>query len=176
MKEIQIGDSKYELLESVNDINDKRFAIFKMYLLKTLEGVDKPLFKNTIERALEFFNRGKYMQAYAEFQNYHRAIEYDDYNDDAMSKCFALICLEPGEDQLNIDENFLYKKLEKMHQEGLTRGFVEESVNSFIIASPISFGSYSLMLEEVTQNLEGILSTELMPLQSESEQPKEKKS
>lgn len=174
MKEIKIGSEQYSLLESVNDINDKRFIFFKAYLLKSLEGIDRPLFKNTMDRALEFFNQSRYMQAWGEFQNYHRAIEYEDYNDDALSKCFALICIEDGEDQLNIDDNFLAKKLERLWSNGLTRGFVEESVQNFTKASPLSFGSYSLMLEEVMQNLNEMSLDELEVLQKNLNQQETK--
>lgn len=161
MIKINIGEGEYSLMESVEDINDKRFVFFKAYLLKSLEGIDRPLFKATMERATEFFNKQKLVQAIGEFQNYQHAIEYESYNEDALSKCFALICLESGEDQLNVDDNFLQEKLERMWAHGLSRGFVEESVRDFTIASPLSFGSYSLALEEVMANLDGILSSEL---------------
>jgi hypothetical protein len=175
MKTIKIGEGEYNLLESVNDINDKRFTFFKAYLLKSLEGIDRPLFRDTMDRALEFFNQSRYMQAWAEFQNYQRAIEYEDYNDDALSKCFALICIEQDEDQLNVDDNFLASKLERMWADGLTRGFVEESVQNFSKASPTSLGSYSLMLEEVMLNLEAMSLNDLESLQKNLEKLEEKK-
>ena len=57
MKNIQIGKGNYQLMEDVGDINDKRFNYFKMYLLKSLEGIDRPLFKESLEKATDFFNR-----------------------------------------------------------------------------------------------------------------------
>lgn len=167
MKQVKIGNGDYHLLESVNDINDRRFLEFKAYLLQSLEGIDKPLFQTTMKRAMDHFNGSRYIQAWGEFDNYLHAIEYEKYNDDALSKCFALICLEKDEDQLNIDANYLDEKLARLHKNGLTRGFVEESVQNFILASPLSFGSYSLRLEEVMAKLDEILSTELMPLEKE---------
>jgi hypothetical protein len=154
MKRVQIGNKQYNLCESVNDINDKRFNYFKMYMLKSLEGIDRPLFKATLQQATDFLNQSKYFQAFGKFQDYLKAIEFDGYNEDALSKCFALICLRDGEDQLNVDENFLNEKLAEMWNEGLTRGFVEGSVQNFTISSPLSFGQYSAMLEEVTEKLD----------------------
>jgi hypothetical protein len=172
MKKIKIGDSTYDLLESVVDINDKRFIFFKAYLLKSLEGIDRPLLKATMDKVIEFFNQNRYMQAFGEMQNYQRAIEYEDYNDDALSKCFALICLEEGEDQLNVDDNFLSEKLKRLHANGLTRGFVEEAVQNFSRESPASLGNYSLMLEEVILNLNATSLKELESLQNESKKKK----
>jgi hypothetical protein len=153
MKDFKIGSKTYQLLEDVYDINDKRFNHFKMYLLKSLEGIDRPLYSETLQKGIEFFNNHKYIQGLSMFQNYGQAIEHDGYNEDALSKCFALICLEYGEDQLNTDENFLNRKLDDMWSNGLTRGVVEECVRNFTIASPTSFGGYSLKLAEMTQNL-----------------------
>ena len=153
MKDFTLNNHKYSLMEDVGDINDKRFNYFKMYLLKSLEGIDRPLYKETLEKATEFFNKQKFFQALGQFQNYAQAIEQDGYNDDALSKCFALICLSEGEDQLNVDESFLNSKLETLWADGLTRAQVEESVQNFTIGSPASFGAYSLMMAEMSKNL-----------------------
>lgn len=153
MKDLTLNNHKYQLMEDVGDINDKRFNFFKMYLLKSLEGIDRPLYKETLEKGIEFFNKQKYYQALGMFQNYGQSIENDGFNEDALSKCFALICLEDGEDQLNVDESYLNKKLETLWADGLTRGMVEESVQNFTIGSPASFGAYSLMMAEMSQNL-----------------------
>lgn len=170
MKDITIGKNKYHLMEDVGDINDKRFNYFKMYLLKSLEGIDRPLFKESLEKATDFFNRQKYFQALGIFQNYAHAIENDGYNDDALSKCFALICLTENEDQLQVDENFLNAKLETLWADGLTRRFVEESVQNFTIGSPASFGAYSLMMEEMSKTLNPAFYEGLEALQKNLEQ------
>lgn len=153
MKKITIGTKEWLLCEDVYDINDKRFNYFKMYLLKSLEGIDRPLFYESLQKAIDFVNKHKYVEAVAVMQNYGQAIEHDGYNEDALSKCFALICLYENEDQLNVDENFLNDKLAELWADGLTRGFVEETVRNFMIASPTSFGAYSQRLMEMTQNL-----------------------
>lgn len=165
MTEIQIGTKKYLLMEDVYDINDKRFNYFKMYLLKSLEGIDRPLYQECMIKATDLMNNHKYIQALGLFQNYGMSIEKDGFNEDALSKCFALICIEEGEDQTNVDETFLNKKLDGMWKEGLTRGFVEESVQNFTIASPQSFGSYALMIQEMSQKLDGTFYNALNDLQ-----------
>lgn len=154
MKKIKIGEKDYLLCESVNDINDKRFNYFKIYLFKSLEGLDRPFFTDTLRIATDFFNAGKYFQAFGKFHDYYKSIEQDGYNDDALSRCFALICLRDKEDQLNVDDNFLNEKLEELWDQGLTRGFVEESVRNFTTASPDSLGSYAVAVEEMTQKFD----------------------
>lgn len=165
MKFINIGTRTYRLMEDVYDINDKRFNHFKMYLLKSLEGIDRPLFAETHAKATDLMNNHKYLQANGLYENYLRAIELDGYNEDAISKCFALICLDDDEDQVNTDEMLLNKKLETMWANGLTRGFVEEAVQNFTIASPQSFGSYALMVTEMTTKLDGTFYSALNDLQ-----------
>lgn len=169
MKELTLNNKTYRLMEDVGDINDKRFNYFKMYLLKSLEGIDRPLFQKSLEMATEFFNKQKYFQALGVFQNYGQAIETDGYNDDALSKCFALICLVEGEDQLNVDETYLNKKLEEFWQNGLTRRIVEDSVQNFTIGSPASFGAYSLMMEEMSKTLDQTFYEGLSNIQKNSE-------
>lgn len=168
MKNVTIGTKSYRLMEDVYDINDKRFNYFKMYLLKSLEGIDRPLFADTHQRATDLMNSHKYLQANGLYENYLKSIEQDGYNDDALSRCFALICLDDNEDQLNVDETFLDGKLADMWSNGLTRGFVEESVQNFTIASPQSFGAYALMITEMTQKLDGTFFSALSDLQKNS--------
>lgn len=170
MKELTIGLKTYHLMEDVYDINDKRFNYFKMYLLKSLEGIDRPLFTETHQKATDLMNAHKYLQANGLYENYLKSIEQDGYNDDALSRCFALICLTDSEDQLNTDENYLNEKLADMWANGLTRGLVEESVQNFTIASPQSFGAYALMITEMTQKLDGTFYSALNDLQKNSSQ------
>jgi len=151
MKELKIGETAYKLCESVNDIYDIRFPVFLNYLRMSVEGVDKPLFASTYERAEARFDKGQFHKGLMEFMDYRSAITLDQVSSTGLSMCFAIICLEDGEDQTNVKEEPLRKKLARMQKNGLERGLVEESVANFIKASPTSFGDYVMLQEIISQ-------------------------
>ena len=156
MKELQINETKYQLCESITDLYDVRFPQFLNFLRMSVEGIDKALFKATMERAIARIDKGEFFKAMKEFQDYEAAISLEQVNSTGLSMCFAIICLEEGEDQKNTKESLYNKKLERMRKDGLTRGFVEESVSNFIKASPQSFGDYGTllsMMEEMNEIL-----------------------
>lgn len=156
LKEVQIGETSYRLCEGISDLYDIRFPLFLSYLRMSVEGIDKALFKVTMERAVSRFDKGEFYKGFKEFQDYDSAISLDQVNTTGLSMCFALICLEEGEKQDEVDEGLLEQKLDRMRTEGLTRGFVEESVTNFIKASPQSFGDYGTlvsMMEEMNEIL-----------------------
>ena len=122
----------------------------------SVEGIDKALFKATMERAIARVDKGEFFKAMKEFQDYESAISLEQVNSTGLSMCFAIICLEEGEDQKDISEGKYESKLKRMREDGLTRGFVEESVSNFIKASPQSFGDYATllsMMEEMNEIL-----------------------
>jgi len=147
MTKIKIGEKEYNLCESVNDIYDIRFPVFLNFLRMSIENIDKPLFAAKQQKAEEWLNKAMPYNAVKEFLDYGSSINLEQVNTTGLSMCFALICLDNGEDQSNIDESFLKEKLDKMRKEGLKRGVVEEQVSFFIKASPDSFGEYNLIAE-----------------------------
>jgi hypothetical protein len=147
MKKIQLGDEEFDLCENVNDIFDIRFPKFLQYFRMAYENVDKPLFEATRQKALGFYNKQMPMNAFMEYENYWAAVKLPQVNLTGMSMCFAIICLENGEDQAVIDEAKLENKLERMRKAGLTRGMVEDAVTNFIVASPNSFGELAKLME-----------------------------
>jgi len=151
MKDLVIGEKTYQLCEGVEDFYDIRFPKFLNYLRMSIEGIDKPLFAATMQRAEKFMDKGEFHRAWKEFMNYQMAIEMPETSSTGLSMCFALIVLEEGEDQSNVDEGLLKKKLERMRNDGLTRGLVEETVTNFIVASPDSFGDYGSLMETIQE-------------------------
>ena len=147
MKKIEIGKKEYSLCESVNDLYDIRFPVFLNFLRMSIENIDKPLFAVKKQKAEEWLNKAMPYNAVKEFLDYGSSIDLEQVNTTGLSMCFALICIDNGENQSKIDESFLKEKLNKMRKEGLKRGMVEEQVSSFIKASPDSFGEYNLIAE-----------------------------
>ena len=151
MKELIIGEITYNLCEGVSDLYDIRFPKFLNYLRMSVEDIDKPLFASTFERAEAKFDKGQFHKGLMEFYDYRSAITLEQVSWTGLSMCFALICLEEGENQADAKESFMKKKLDKMRKNGLTRGLVEESVSNFIKASPSSFGDYAILQEIISQ-------------------------
>lgn len=150
MKKLKIGKKNYQICEGVNDIYDIRFPKFLQYFRMAYENVDKPFFEGCRQKALGFYNKQMPMQAFMEYENYYAAIKLDQVNLTGLSMCFAIICLEEGEDQASMDEEKLKEKLERMRAEGLTRGVVEEHVGNFIQGSPNSFGDLGRLIAMMT--------------------------
>lgn len=155
MKKITIGKQEYELMQNPFDINDERFVVFKQHLLQVFENLNKPLFAETYSKCISNFNAGQHADTVIELTNFKKAIELKELNYDAYSICFALICLEKGEDQKDCSTSHQIDKLERMRKDGLNRGFVEETVENFMKASPKTFGVYLAMLEMMKPQLQG---------------------
>ena len=156
MKELEIGEKTHQVCEGVDDFYDIRFPKFISYLRMSVEGIDKPLFAATMQRAEAKMDKGEFHQAWKEFVNYQTSIELPEVNTTGLSMCFALIVLEDGEDQSDVNEGRLKKKLERMRKEGLTRGLVEETVTNFIKASPDSFGDFGTLVEMMSEMKESL--------------------
>ena len=146
MKKIKISKTEYDLCESGYDINYRRFVMFKQYAPMIWEKMDSPLFEVYFDRVKEYFDRGEHTQGFIELLNYKAAINNLENGHDAWSICFALICLEPGEDQTVLDEATLQKKIKKMMDEGLTADQVYDSVTAFLTAFPAIFPAHLEML------------------------------
>src|SRR5574337_876181 len=114
MKEIIIGYKRYRLCENAFDMNDKRFMLFKQYLLQTFEQMDKPVFASLYAKFKTNADAGKHSDNIIEMENFRMAIELKQLDFDAYSFCFSLLCLGEGEESDNVDENFHIQKLEIM--------------------------------------------------------------
>lgn len=147
MKQITIGEKRYDLMETMFDINDERFHIFKQWLLQIFEKVNEPLFLTTYTKYIQNFNSGNHADGLLEWVNYKKAISLKQLNYDAYTYCFALICLEEGEKQNDISDITHERKIKEMREAGLSRGVVEQAVENFIKASGTILGVYAQMLE-----------------------------
>lgn len=135
------------LIETIFDINDERFTVFKQYLLQSMEHIDKPIFTVAYSKYIGHHNAGNHADGLLEWYNFKKAMELKELNHDAMSVCFALLHLEDDEDQRNCSKDFQIRKLNDMRENGLSRGLVEEVVENFMNASPKTFAVYLAMLD-----------------------------
>ncbi len=153
MKDVKIGKVIYQKIETLFDINDERFNVFKQYLLQTFERMDKPIFMEAYSRIISYFDKGQHADAIIELHNFKKAVELDEFNYDAYGYCFALLHLEKDEEQHETGTDKQIKKLHNMRRAGLTRGQVEADVINFIKQHPEPFAVYIQMLEMMKPEL-----------------------
>ncbi len=154
MKKIKIGEKEYKMMDSLFDMGDQRFTVFKQHLLQTFENIDKPLFLVTYAKIMDNFNKGQHADGIIELHNFKKAIDLKDLNYDAYSFCFCLLILTDGEDMNDTsDLTQIETKLKQFREAGLTRGMVEEEVKNFMKASPGTFGVYLELLKLMTTPL-----------------------
>ena len=146
MKTITIGPKEYEVCVHKDDINFKRFVMFKQYVPMIWEKMDSPLFETYFDRVKTHYDKGEHTQGIIELLNYKAAIDNIKHGHDAWGICFALIVLEKDEDQTQLSESFLRKKLDQWIADGLTAGQVHEAVVDFLKASPEVFSAHLTML------------------------------
>lgn len=147
MKEYKFGKKKFNIIETMFDINDKRFHEFKKYFVQVIEKMDVPAFSETFAKYKNHFDNGRHADGFIEWYNFKKATQLKELDYDAYSFCFALLCLYPDENQQDISEDYQHKKLDYLRANGLSRGFVEETVINFMKASPKVFGVFLQMLE-----------------------------
>lgn len=147
MKAIKHGKKEFKLIETMFDMNDKRFHEFKKYFLQVIEKMDNTSFAVTLAKYKELYDKGLHSDAFIELYNFNKSIQLKEVDYDAYSFCYCLLCLEEGEDQEVINEEEQLKKLKFLRSTGLKRGDVEKTVLDFMKASPKTFGAYLQMLE-----------------------------
>ena len=146
MKKISIGKKQYRVCVHKDDINFKRFVMFKQYVPMIWEKMDSPLFETYFERVKTHYDNGRHSDGLLELINYKSAINNINKGHDAWAICFALIVLGKDEDQTEMDESFLISKVDGWIKDGLTAGQVHEAVVDFMKASPEVFSAHLTML------------------------------
>jgi len=146
MKKITIGKKDYKVCVHKDDINFKRFVMFKQYIPMIWEKMDSPLFETYFDRVKTHYDSGRHSDGLLELVNYKTAINNIKSGHDAWGICFALIVLEKDEDQTKLDESFLKEKLARWISDGLMAGQVHEAVVDFMKASPEVFSAHLTML------------------------------
>lgn len=147
MKNVKIGTKEYRVMETLFDMGDQRFNVFKQHILQAFEDIDKPLFLATYQKVITYFNQGQNADAIIELHNFKKALDLKPFNYDAYSFCFCLMVLNEGEDMNDTTDATQLPKMEDMRKNGLTRGMIEEEVTNFMKASPNTFGVYLQVLE-----------------------------
>ena len=154
MKELKIGKKKYKIIDNIGEIMYSRMNVFNQYIAAVFQGMDIPLFAVTMDKVNAYFNKGEYMQAYNEILNFQTAISMREHNLDPLGMCFALICVEEGEDMTKTDDGELKAKLGRMIDDGLKWDTVKDEVLNFMKRYPDKFSPYLQAWEMMKMGIE----------------------
>jgi len=145
MKEISIGKTSLRIAEHKGDINYLNYVKFKQYVPQFWEKMDAPLFEAYFERVQDFYNEGKFMQAFGVLMDFKLARDQMKTNYDAWGVCFALIAYEKGEDtQRVLNDVDIQERLKRWE---LTPDKMVECVLDFMKASPETFRDHIALYE-----------------------------
>ena len=139
MKKIEIGKKEYLLCETANDLNARRYKELKDYLLMIESGVDVPTISKHALSVKTAINQNDIYSVVVGFHNFLTGLEMVKAKKDPFHYIFALIVSKPDEDQSVFSESLADDKLKEMYSEGLTQGYIEEVVNSFLKGSSTRF-------------------------------------
>ena len=137
MKKIKIGSKEFEIVSNIGEIRYDKMVMFNQYIVAVFQGIDVPLFALTMDKIKNHYNKGEYMQAFNEMQNFDTAIKFKEFQLDPLGMCFALL-IKGNE----ADENVLKIELREMIEEGLMWDTVKEEVINFMRLYPDKFSPY----------------------------------
>ena len=143
MKPFKVNEkskANYMLMEGLADMNDFRANEFKKYQLATTYIADLQTYRDHRLQVMKAIDNNNISAIPLMMQRYEESLILTK-NGNPKSYLFALICLrcdEHGaitENQKDIDEGFLTKKLEELTNEGLTVGQIDTEVLNFVMLS-----------------------------------------
>jgi hypothetical protein len=74
MKQVKIGNKEYNQIESIFDIGDERFVVFKQHLLQVFENVNNASFLQMHNRITKYFNANDSYQIIVELENFKKSL------------------------------------------------------------------------------------------------------
>jgi len=137
MKAVKVGEKEVKIISDIDEIRYDKMVMFNQYIVAVFQGIDMPLFALTMDKVRLHFNKGDYMQAYNEMQNFETAIRFKEHKLDPLGMCFGLM-LEGDE----TDEDVLKVKIQELIEEGLKWDTVKDEVVNFMALYPSKFSPY----------------------------------
>ena len=151
MKEFLIGQTKYNLCEDISDLWEYRLPYFKEFILRAFENNDLPVYSTFFSEFQKLYNAQDFYNCAIKVDQLHESIKRKEPLLENLHYAFALICLEPDENQLNVDMEYLKEKILRMFNNGLKGGICKEVVLSFMAASPFEFRNYGAIMMYMKQ-------------------------
>lgn len=140
MRDYKIGELTVSLMENQSDINDGRYQVVHGLMDMIYSCVERPDPFRYCQNMRKAINENNTAAVYETFFNFEASLTLAQGRDKMVwSQIFALITVEPGEnqhDKTTWDLNYLSKKLDRYYAEGLTTETVHREVETFFLACP----------------------------------------
>lgn len=133
----------WEIIETAEEMNIKRFVYFKQYYIHRETGVPLPSIVEAMKKFYLSFDKDSKSGMLIAIYDYLKGIEQVSEHEDPDQILFALICNKEGEDTKDWSKKIANKKLEELSALGLTQGQVKEEVENFILGCPLLLSSSS---------------------------------
>lgn len=142
---IKIGETDYSLIETAEELSIKRYTELEALMVYKMTGVQIPSLVEAMRGFIAGFDENSKSKMLISLKDYHTGLLEVQNRNNADQLIFSLIVLEDGEDSTGYNSGRAKEKLERMNVNGLTQGFVKETVEAFIVASPLLYAQSLLM-------------------------------
>lgn len=151
MKTIELGEYKYRICETADDLPIKRYVQLKEYLSYKDTGVDRASLIEMVQKFVISFDTESKSGMLIALKDYLTGLNLIRDKKDPDQLIFSVITFEEGEPN-EFNEGFAMEKLNRMNEYGVTQGFIEDQIVNFIVASKTHFVTYFRKnLEAITQ-------------------------
>lgn len=147
MKPLKINDVEYQILDDITELYEFRLPYLKEYILRSFENDDFSSIIKFHEEAKKLINDGNHYDLVVKIDNLRLSFEKKEPKLENIYFAFSMICLSPGEDQLNVDINYHADKINKLLSGGIKGGLMAKSVLSFMKASPFEFRNFEALMQ-----------------------------
>jgi hypothetical protein len=145
MKTIKIGETDYFLTETAEELSIKRYTELEALMVFKITGVQIPSLVEAMRGFIAGFDENSKSKMLISLKDYHTGLLEIQNKNNADQLIYSLIVLEENEDSTEYNAGLAKEKLERMNKDGLTQKVVRETVDAFIVASPLLYAQSLLM-------------------------------
>jgi hypothetical protein len=145
MRTIKIGETDYFLTETAEELSIKRYTELEALMVFKMTGVQIPSLVEAMRGFIAGFDENSKSKMLISLKDYHTGLLELQSKNNADQLIYSLIVLEEDEDSTEYNAGLAKEKLDRMNKDGLTQKVVRETVDAFIVASPLLYAQSLLM-------------------------------
>jgi hypothetical protein len=145
MKTIKIGETDYFLTETAEELSIKRYTELEALMVFKMTGVQIPSLVEAMRGFIAGFDENSKSKMLISLKDYHTGLLEIQNKNNSDQLIYSLIVLEENEDSTEYNSGLAKEKLDRMNKDGLTQKVVRETVDAFIVASPLLYAQSLLM-------------------------------
>jgi hypothetical protein len=145
MKTIKIGKTDYFLTETAEELSIKRYTELEALMVFKMTGVQIPSLVEAMRGFIAGFDENSKSKMLISLKDYHTGLLEIQNKNNSDQLIYSLIVLEENEDSTEYNSGLAKEKLDRMNKDGLTQKVVRETVDAFIVASPLLYAQSLLM-------------------------------